>query len=130
MALSDYERQMLEALEAQLKGEDPKFAESLAPEPEQTRMAFSPRHLVLGLIIAMLGLGTVVAGIGYEIIALGVAGAVVVWLGFMYVAKGTSQVPAGTGPSRTSGPSPRSQAASFMEKQQEAFKRRREEGGR
>lgn len=103
---------MLEQLEAQLKGEDPKLAESLAPEdPNQTRMALSARHLVLGLIIAVSGLGVVLAGVATELIIVGVAGAVVVWLGLMYILKGMSQVPVEAG----AAPGPKPQSGSAVE---------------
>lgn len=126
MALSDYERKMLEELEAQLKGEDPKFASSLDRETgADMRTAFSPRHLVLGLIIAVVGLLVVVGAVTWEIPLVGVLGAVIVWLGFMFVMKGTKKVAA----SQTAGSAPnKPSGASFMEKQQEVFKKRREEG--
>lgn len=126
MALSDYERKMLEELEAQLKGDDPKFASSLDRESSQDmRTAVSPRHLVLGLIIAVVGLLVVVGAVTWEIPLVGVLGAVIVWLGFMFVMKGTKKIAAApVGGGQSSRPS----SASFMEKQQEAFKKRREEG--
>ncbi|QJC21603.1 DUF3040 domain-containing protein [Arcanobacterium buesumense] len=129
MALSDYERKMLEQLEAQLKGEDPKLAESLAPEDlHQTRMALSARHLVLGLIAAVSGLGIVAAGVATEFISVGVVGAVVVWLGLMYIIQGMSQVTVETGKaSKVHKPTGR-QAQDFMERQKRAFEQRRDEG--
>ncbi|SDU81732.1 DUF3040 domain-containing protein [Arcanobacterium phocae] len=126
MALSDYERNMLEQLEAQLKGEDPKLAESLAPEdPQQTRMAMSARHLVLGLIAAVSGLGIVAVGVATELIVVGVVGAVVVWLGLMYIAQGMSKVTISA--DGVSTPSVK-RAQSFMERQKAAFDKRRDEG--
>ncbi|WP_216402773.1 DUF3040 domain-containing protein [Arcanobacterium phocae] len=126
MALSDYERNMLEQLEAQLKGEDPKLAESLAPEdPQQTRMEMSARHLVLGLIAAVSGLGIVAVGVATELIIVGVVGAVVVWLGLMYIAQGMSKVTITA--DGVSTPSAK-RAQSFMERQKAAFDKRRDEG--
>lgn len=124
MALSDYERKMLEALEAQLKGEDPTFATAMDTKPGvDTRTALSPRHLVLGLIVAMLGIGIVVAAMTWEVALVGVAGVVVVWLGFMYIMKGTSKVEVAASEQRA-----KPSAQSFMDKQAEAFRKRRDEG--
>ncbi|USR80021.1 DUF3040 domain-containing protein [Arcanobacterium pinnipediorum] len=129
MALSDYERQMLEQLEAQLKGDDPTLAESLGTEDlEHTRLALSIRHLVLGLIVAVIGLGVVVVSVASELIIVGIVGGVTVWLGLMYIVRGMSRVGVEAGghaqrPTSHSG-------ESFMERQKRAFDRRREEGGR
>lgn len=126
MALSDYERRMLEELEAQLTDDDPKFAEALAPEDGgDTRLAISPRHLVFGLIGAVVGLLVVVAGIATELIIIGVAGVIMVFLGLWYVVGGTKQVPvaAGSKPTR-----PQAGGPGFMEKQAQEWMRRREGG--
>ena len=63
MPLSEYERKMLEELEAQLADEDPSFADTLKPEPPAASvpMRLSLRHLVLGLLIAVLGIAVLVA---------------------------------------------------------------------
>ncbi|QRV02767.1 DUF3040 domain-containing protein [Arcanobacterium phocisimile] len=129
MALSDYERNMLEQLEAQLKGEDPQLATSLASDDvEQTRLALSVRHVVLGLIAAVAGLGVVATGVATEMIIIGVVGAVIVWFGLMYILGGMSRVSAEPGrrPAKAAPPT----VESFMERQKRAFEQRREEGGR
>lgn len=125
MALSDYERKMLEQLEAQLKGEDPKFADTLAPG--DTRLTVSPRHLVFGLIIAVLGIMALAGGVALENVFVGIGGAVIIWLGFMYLSSGMSRVAASPVP-RTGKPKP--STSDFLAKQQQEFNKRREEGGR
>ena len=76
MPLSEYERKMLEELEAQLADEDPSFADTLKPEPPAAvaPMRLSIRHLVLGLLIAVLGIAILVGGIALEIVLVGVLG--------------------------------------------------------
>ncbi|MDP9800259.1 hypothetical protein J2S49_000335 [Arcanobacterium wilhelmae] len=127
MALSDREREMLEELEAQLKGEDPKFADALRSDTRgvPTRMVISPRHLVLGIIIAAIGLGVVVLGVSTEITLVGVAGAIVVFAGLWYLSTGARNVPVSV-----SARKPKQRSTSFMEAQAEQWRRRREEGGR
>ncbi|MDO5025570.1 MAG: DUF3040 domain-containing protein [Trueperella sp.] len=123
MGLSDYEKQMLQQLEEQLTGEDPKLATALAPEDgEHTRTAFSPRHLVIGLIVAVLGLAVAVVGVMSELILVGVAGFVIVFAGFWYVSMGMTKVAAG--------PVKRQKSArlSFMEKQAQEWLKRQQEG--
>ena len=128
MALSDYERKMLEQLEAQLKGEDPKFANTLTREtPGETRLAISPRHLVFGLIIAVAGILALAGGVALENVFVGIGGAIIIWLGYMYLSQGMSQVPT---TAKSSTVKPKSPASDFFAKQQEEFNRRREEGGR
>ena len=86
MALSDYERQMLEELEAQLADEDPSFAKTMKPEsvsPSGKRQ-ISLRHIVLGMIIAVLGIALLVFSIALPFIPLGVFGVLVMGFGFWY----------------------------------------------
>lgn len=127
MALTDEERKMLEQLEAQLANEDPSFVQALADD-EQAPEAYgvSPRHLVLGLIAAVLGLIVVLAGVIVEIVPIGIVGAIIVFGGFWYLAAGfgkrpvaAAKEPGNSSPNRSS----------FMERQAQAWERRREENG-
>lgn len=122
MGLSDYERQMLQQLEEQLTGENPKLATALAPEEDaRMRTAFSPRHLVIGLIVAVLGLIVSVVGVMSEIILVGVVGFIIVFGGFWYVSMGMTRVPAGPAKEK------KSSGLSFMEKQAQEWIRRQQE---
>ncbi|MFP7695977.1 DUF3040 domain-containing protein [Trueperella sp. LYQ143] len=124
MALSDYERKMLEQLEAQLKDDDPSLADSLAPTKESTgatQMAFSPKHLVLGLIISVVGLLIVLGGVSIESVIVGVLGFFVVFAGMWYLSCGAKRVPAVAREQR------QRSTLSFMEKQMEEWRKRQQQ---
>lgn len=122
MALSEYERKMLENLEAQLADDDPKLAESLASKQAgPTQTTISPKHLVVGLIVAVVGLLVVLGGVASEIILVGVLGFAVVFGGLWYLSEGMTRVEAPAGARRK----PRSRT-SFMEQQMEEWRRRQQ----
>lgn len=125
MPLSEYERKMLEELEAQLADEDPKFADTLKPEPPEASapMRLSIRHLVLGLLVAVAGIAVLVAGIGFELVIVGVLGVVIMFGGFWYITEGFHAGPVGSG--RQKKPRP-SSGDSFMSRQAEQWQRRRD----
>lgn len=138
MALTDDERRMLEQLEAQLANDDPSFVEALAVDDSESGVSFgiSPKHLVMGLVIAMLGLLVVLAGVAVEIIPLGIAGAVIVFLGFWYLSSGVGKGKPHTAHSAQASPVQPSRhdkdahaTGSFMERQAQAWERRRQERG-
>lgn len=116
---------MLEELEAQLADEDPSFADTLKPEPPAASvpMRLSIRHLVLGLLIAVLGIAVLVAGIAFEIVIVGVLGVVVMFGGFWYITEGMQSGPAepGTAPKKPK----RSGGGNFMSRQSEEWERRK-----
>ena len=135
MALSDDERKMLEQLEAQLANEDPAFVQALAPEvaeSESVGFSVSPRHLVLGLIIAVLGIIVVLAGVTLEMVPIGIVGAIVVFAGFWYLAAGAGL---GKQPAEAAGKAAKPVApkqlkkSDFMERQAQAWQKRRDERG-
>lgn len=125
MPLSEYERKMLEELEAQLADEDPSFADTLKPEPPVAvvPMRLSIRHLVLGLLVAVLGIAILVGGIAIELVLVGVLGVVVMFGGFWYITEGMQSGPIQPGaapekPQRTGG-------GDFMSRQNDEWERRR-----
>mgnify|MGYP002653160438 CR=1 FL=1 len=83
MALSERERQLLEQLEQQLNVEDPTFADTMQEERPRPRpgAGLSGRNLVLGIVVAVLGLGLVLLGVATQLIIVGV-------LGFLVMAGG------------------------------------------
>ncbi len=123
MALSDYERQMLEELEAQLADEDPTFAKTMEPEPVSVRRhEFSLRHLVIGLVVAAAGIGVLVAGVAANLVVVGVAGVAVMFAGFWYVGTGIGEVSVeSVGIAKGTG---EGGARSFMDRQTEKWNRR------
>ena len=90
MALTEYEKKILEQMEASLREEDPALASQMsAPaaeeEDEPARGPRAPRRIALGLTGAVLGMVVLVAAVslGYSIL-LGVAGFALTVAGILY----------------------------------------------
>ncbi len=93
MALTEYEKKILEQMEASLREEDPALASQMsAPaaeeEDEPARGPRAPRRIALGLTGAVLGMVVLVAAVslGYSILSilLGVAGFALTVAGILY----------------------------------------------
>ena len=93
MALTEYEKKILEQKEASLREEDPGLASQMsAPaaeeETEPARGPRAPRRIALGLTGAVLGMVVLVAAVslGYSILSilLGVAGFALTVAGILY----------------------------------------------
>lgn len=123
MALSEYEQKMLEQLEAQLRDEDPKLAESFQPVRQ-----VSLKRLVLGIFIIVAGLGILVAAVMMTQSWIGIIGFVVMLAGAVYMFSG----PIGSLSEAPPAPRPSSGGAkeSFMSRQQDLWERRRDQDGR
>ena len=78
MALSEQEQQLLDQLEKQLN-EDPAFASTMTDRhPAVTPTGkTSPRNMVIGALVAVLGLGVIIAGVATKLILLGVLGFII-----------------------------------------------------
>lgn len=68
MALSDYEKQVLEQMEAELRRADPDLASTMSSTPDQSETPTAPgrlnaRRLAAGSVLALAGLGVVLAGV-------------------------------------------------------------------
>ena len=93
MALTEYEKKILEQMEASLREEDPALASQMsAPaveeDPEPARGPRAPRRIALGLTGAVLGMVVLVAAVslGYSVLSilLGVAGFALTVAGILY----------------------------------------------
>ena len=93
MALTEYEKKILEQMEASLREEDPALASQMsAPAAEEesvpARGPRAPRRIALGLTGAVLGMVVLVAAVslGYSILSilLGVAGFALTVAGILY----------------------------------------------
>ena len=93
MALTEYEKKILEQMEASLREEDPALASQMsAPaadeEDEPARGPRAPRRIALGLTGAVLGMVVLVAAVslGYSVLSilLGVAGFALTVAGVLY----------------------------------------------
>lgn len=119
MPLSEHEQQLLAQLEQQLHADDPRFASSM--KPGAARGQGSMRNLVLGVVIAVIGLAVLLAGVATKLIIIGVIGFVVMGVG-VYVA--TLRAKAGTNPGpRGSGGSSR-KSSHFLQGLEEKWERR------
>lgn len=123
MALSEYEQKMLEQLEAQLRDEDPKLAESFQPVRQ-----VSLKRLVLGIFIIVAGLGILVAAVMMTQSWIGIIGFVVMLAGAVYMFSGPIGSISEAAPAPR--PSPSGAKESFMSRQQELWERRRDQDGR
>ena len=93
MALTEYEKKILEQMEASLREEDPALASQMsAPAAEEdgepARGPRAPRRIALGLTGAVLGMVVLVAAVslGYSVLSilLGVAGFALTVAGILY----------------------------------------------
>lgn len=94
MPLSEHEQQLLAQLEKQLHQEDPRFASTMQPEPARGRG--SKRNLVLGVVIAVVGLGIVLVGVASDLLIVGILGFLLMVAGIYWAfvpAKGEAAVP-------------------------------------
>jgi len=123
MALSEYEQKMLEQLEAQLRDEDPKLAESFQPVRQVPL-----KRIVLGMFVVVAGIGVLVASVMTAQSWIGIIGFVVMLAGAVYMFSGPMGSLSGPAPSLR--PVPGGPKESFMSRQEELWERRREQDGR
>ena len=117
MALSEREQELLAQLEKQLN-DDPAFASTMTgPQPlVAPAVTSSPRNLVIGALVAVVGLGVIIAGVSTKIILLGVLGFVLAAAGVYFATtapKGAKA--AGGGASAHPAPSKTKGSSRFMQ---------------
>lgn len=134
MPLSEREQRLLKELEQQLQSDDPSFASSL--EESVVGGTFNLRHLVLGLLVAVAGVGVLIFGIYQQWIPVGIAGFIIMGAGVYFATaggpsspknkgnggNGGSGGPGGSGP-RSSAPSP--SGGTFMTNLEQRWEERR-----
>ncbi|MBO1268516.1 DUF3040 domain-containing protein [Arthrobacter cavernae] len=81
MPLSEHEQKLLEQLEKQLHEDDPKFANSMGSDPIRS---WSTRHVIIGVLGAIVGILLLLIGVTTQLIALGVLGFVVMGAGVYF----------------------------------------------
>lgn len=136
MPLSEREQRMLKELEQQLQSDDPRFASSL--EESAVGGALNVRNLVLGLLVAVAGVGVLIFGIYQQWIPLGIAGFIIMGGGVYFATagggagskntdnggNGGSGGSGGSGP-RSSAPSP--SGGAFMSNLEQKWEERRQQ---
>lgn len=122
MPLSEYEQRVLAQMEQQLRDADPKLAESMQTP---ARGAIDVRRLSLGILVALLGIGALVAGVAADQMWLGVLG----FVGMLAGALLATTLSKGSTVSRSTGKTklPKS-TEGFMERQNERWEKRQGEG--
>lgn len=71
MPLSEREQRLLEQMEQALSAEDPKFASHMVADPARAR---ARRRVALGVVLLLVGAGTMVAGIVIRQVPIGALG--------------------------------------------------------
>lgn len=136
MPLSDREQQLLEQMERALIEEDPKFATSMRGGPGQAR---NRRRVAIGIGGGLVGLAVILLGVTIQQVFVGAIGFAVMVGAVVYAltensaakSKATLQVvpEPGAAPrpakSRKRGPS---SSSSFMQRMEERWDKRRDEG--
>ena len=90
VALSDREQKLLEQMEKALYAEDPKFASSL----RRSGLTIAPgerRHVIIGLVALLVGLGMVFASVVSKTVIVGIPGFLLVLTGFVFIARGLQE---------------------------------------
>lgn len=85
MPLSEREQRMLKQLEEQLQSEDPSFASSMQDSPSGT---LNVRNIVLGSLVAVLGIVVLLLSIYNQWIIVGVIGFLIMGAGVYYATTG------------------------------------------
>ncbi|MCW4464408.1 DUF3040 domain-containing protein [Glutamicibacter sp. MNS18] len=78
MPLSEHEQRLLEQLEKQLH-EDRRFASNMKAPGNTGRL--STRHIALGALVVIIGLGALIFGISQQLVIIGVIGFIVMFAG-------------------------------------------------
>ncbi|MEJ5914834.1 DUF3040 domain-containing protein [Pseudokineococcus sp. 1T1Z-3] len=140
MPLSEHEQRLLSQMEQQLLNDDPKFASAM--KGSVRRGGGSAGRLLLGGAGILLGLVLLVVGVAYQLVIVGVL-AFALMLGGAAWAISSPRRPSGPGPrgvvrgDGSTGPRPSGKggrgtsrgSSSFMERMEERWQKRRDEGG-
>lgn len=122
MPLSEHEQQLLAQLEKQLHADDPRFVTSMGSRAVR---GASTRNIVLGIVIAVVGLLVLLGGVVIDSIVVGVLGFVVMGAG-VYVATLRSGKPRPGGEAGKGGPPRRS--SPFLQNLEERWDQRNSGG--
>lgn len=139
MPLSDREQQLLEQMERALVEEDPKFATSMRGGPGQAR---NRRRLAIGVGGVILGLAVILLGVTIAQVAVGAIGFAIMVAAVVYAATDSKPTlhavpepgqPAQSGRGRSKGAQGARRkpggSSSFMQRLEERWEKRRDEGG-
>ncbi|MBW8173503.1 DUF3040 domain-containing protein [Ornithinimicrobium sp. Arc0846-15] len=138
MPLSDHEQRVLEQMEQALYAEDPRFASNLK-STGQAKVA--RRRAAVGVVIALAGLGLVVLSVVLQQIWIGGLGFGAMVLGGAWVfapapdkkqtlgaVKPDGSVKPGPKSARSSKPAKKNSSGGFMQRMEQRWEKRRDEG--
>lgn len=150
MPLSEHEQRVLAQMEQALYAEDPRLATTLKTTASGGGHGLDRRRVALGVLGALVGLGLVVLGVMSSMIWIGAVGFLLMVLGGAWAAKpharpqlgvvgpdGRPQAPGGGrggngggggGGGRPKGPRNAGGAGGFMERMEQQWDKRREQG--
>lgn len=129
--LSDHEQRLLEQMERALSAEDPKFATAMRGADLRRRYQ---RRALLASLTFVVGIVMLMTGAMTSVIALGVAGFVVMLISAWFAITSWRRIPAEGDigefpPAKSAGRNKsRTDRRRFMERLEERWRRRREEG--
>jgi hypothetical protein len=129
MPLSEHEQRLLEEMERSLYQNDADFVATVGGR--RGRPAY--RSIVLGILIAVVGVGVLIAGVAFQIPIIGILGFVVMFAGVLLaIAPGKrATAPDASGPGSASGSakSGKAQQAGFMNKLNDRWDKRQDGQG-
>lgn len=130
MPLSDREQQLLKQMERALFEEDPRFATSMAGGPGTAR---NRRRIIIGVGGVLLGLGVVLLGVTLPQVIVGAVGFAIMVGAVVYAfteRKTLHAVPSPGSAGKSGGRSKghKSGSTSFMDKMEQRWEKRRDEG--
>lgn len=124
MPLSEYEQRVLEQMEQQLRSDDPKLAKAIGGGGGPRR----PMQVVVGGLVVAAGLGLLLGGVAASLVPLGIGGFVAMFVGVLMMLRRTDGPEAptsGEGPGNVHPLRPARGSASFMQRLEERWDRRR-----
>jgi hypothetical protein len=132
--LSDNEQRLLQQMEQALYAEDPKFAEGLrkprAAQMDRTRFVLGVGSVLLGLMILVAGVATGLVIVGVLGFLAMIAGSFVAYRAWNGKMDQDAPKPAKAGSSSgSSGESPAGTNDGFMDKMEDRWRKRKEQGG-
>ena len=124
MALSEHEQQLLDQLEKQLRNEDPRFAQNISQTHSPAGIALSPKHLVTGTLVLVVGLAIALGSVFFLTSPLSIVGGV---LGFFLMVGGAYYGFAVASASKSEGTGSKAQSSANKPHKNSGFMNRVEE---
>lgn len=127
MPLSEHEQRIFDQIEEQLRADDPALAKSISQDK-----SVQPGVVILGILIVLVGLGTLVAAVATNLIWLGAIGFIVAFAGVLVALRRSEPAVASDADQSAPvpGPSPAAQestSSSLMDRLNDRWDRRQDQ---